>query len=675
MGDRERMEELRQQVAEANHRYYALDQPTLSDAEYDRLFRELARLEEAHPEWARDDSPTRRVSGAPVDGFAPVAHAIPMLSLGNSISAAEVEAFDARLARLLGSPGPLEYTAEPKYDGIAVELRYERGRLAVGSTRGDGQTGEDITHTLRRVRSIPLALRGAAPERLDVRGEVFMPLAEFARVNRELLERGEEPFANPRNCTAGTLRQLDSGAAAERRLEMFAYGVGLGAEELGATRFSAQRERLRELGLRIDRRFRVCTGIAEAIAFHAELEALREKLPYEVDGSVIKLDDLALRLRAGELARSPRWATAFKFPPRQETTRVREIRAYVGRTGALTPVAVLEPVHIGGVTVAHASLHNQDEIERLDVREGDTVFVERAGDVIPKIVKVVKELRPDGTQPWHLPANCPVCGSGVVRGEGEVAQRCPNLACPAQVKERLRHFASRGALDIEGLGEKLVDQLVERGLAQRPPDLFRLDRETLSGLERMAERSAQNAIDALERAKDVPAGRFLYALGIRHVGERVAELLAQAFPDLDRLAAASAEELEAVDEIGPTIARAVREYLDDPANRAEFAELRELLRIRRPAPRAPAGSGPLAGKSFVITGKLSVPRGDLEQRIEAAGGRVRPSVTSRTDYLVCGAKPGSKRDKAEALGVAVLDEAGLEALLSGAEAANPPAAH
>jgi DNA ligase (NAD+) len=664
MDARARMEELRRRVAEADWRYYALAQPTLSDAEYDRLFRELLELEAAHPEWVGADSPTQRVGGAPVAGFAPVAHAIPMLSLANSASVAEVEAFDARLRKLLEAEGPLAYTAEPKYDGVAVELRYEGGRLAVGSTRGDGQTGEDVTHTLRGVRSIPLRLRDGAPELLEVRGEVFMPLAEFARVNRELLARGEEPFANPRNCTAGTLRQLDPRDAAERRLEMFAYGVGLGAESLDATRFAAQRERLRELGLRIDTRFRECRGIAEAVAFHAVLEAERDRLPYEIDGTVIKLDDLTLRELAGELARSPRWATAFKFPPRQETTRVREIRAYVGRTGALTPVAVLEPVRIGGVTVAHASLHNQDEIDRLDVREGDTVFVERAGDVIPKIVKVVQERRPAGARAWRLPAHCPVCGSGVLRGEGEAATRCPNLECPAQVKERLRHFASRGALDVEGLGEKLVDQLVERGLARRPPDLFRLERDTLAGLERMAERSAQNVLDALERAREVPAGRFLYALGIRHVGERVAELLAQAFPDLGDLAKASAEELEAVDEIGPIIARAVREYLDDPANRAEFDALRALLRIRAPAPR-PAGPGPLAGKTFVITGRLSAPRDELERRILAAGGRVRPSVSSRTDYLVCGEKPGTKRDKAEELGIPILDEAGLEELLSG----------
>jgi DNA ligase (NAD+) len=664
MDGRERMAELYALLAEADHRYYALGQPTLSDAEYDRLFRELALLESAHPEWARADSPTRRVSGAPVSGFAPVAHAIPMLSLSNSGSQAEVEAFDARLAKLLGAK-QLVYTAEPKYDGIAVELRYERGRLAVGSTRGDGQTGEDISHTLRSVRSIPLELRGAPPELLEVRGEVYMPLAEFARVNRELLERGEEPFANPRNCTAGTLRQLDARDAAGRRLEMFAYGVGRGAEALGTGSFSAQRARLRELGLRIDARFRVCRGIAEAIAFHAALETERESLPYEIDGTVIKLDDLALRERAGELARSPRWATAFKFPARQETTRVQQIRAYVGRTGALTPVAVLDPVRIGGVTVVHASLHNQDEIERLDVREGDTVFVERAGDVIPKIVKVVKERRPEATKPWQLPRECPVCGTAVVRLPDEVATRCPNLACPAQVKERLRHFASRGALDVEGLGEKLVDQLVERGLARRPPDLFALDHATVAGLERMAEKSARNVVDALERARDVPAGRFLYALGIRHVGERVAELIAQAYPDLGELARASAEELEAIDEVGPTIAKTLREYFDDPRNREEFEKLRAILRIRKPAAR-PAGRGPLAGKSFVISGTLSAPRDEIKRRIEEAGGRVRPSVSARTDYLVCGAKPGSKRDRAEELGVAILDEAGFEALISAA---------
>jgi DNA ligase (NAD+) len=663
---RDRIEELSRLIAEHDYRYHVLDQPTISDAEYDRLFRELVALEQAHPELARPDSATRRVGASPAAGFAPVPHALPMLSLNNATTVEEVEAFDARLRRLLRVDA-LVYTVEPKYDGVAVELLYERGAFALGSTRGDGRTGEDITHNLRTVHHVPLRLREGAPELLEVRAEVFMPLDEFARINAERMERGEEPFANPRNCTAGTLRQLDPKIAAARRLHVFAYGVGRGQEALGARTFTAQRQRLRELGFRIDERFATSRGTASAIEFHQRLESERNRLGYEVDGSVLKLDDLELRERAGDLNRAPRWAIAFKFAPRQETSTVLAIRAYVGRTGALTPVAMLRPVRIGGVTVANASLHNQDEIDRLDVRVGDTVFVERAGDVIPKVVKVVKEQRPPGARRYHLPQHCPVCGTPVVRTEGEVAHRCPNLQCPAQVKERLRHFASRDALDIEGLGEKLVDQLVERGLVHRPSDLFALDAATLASLERMAEKSAANLIEALERAKGASMARFLYALGIRHVGERVAQVLAEGFRDLDALLDASAEQLDEVAEIGPTIARSVREFLDVPENRAEMKRLRAILRIAPPEPprKRAAAAGPLGGKSLVVTGTLSLPRAEIKRQIEAAGGRVTASVTSRTDYVVAGDKPGSKLDKAKELGVRVLEEKQLLELIAG----------
>ena len=659
---RQRIDELCRQLAEHDHDYHVLDRPAVSDAEYDRLFRELVALEEAHPELARADSPTQRVGGEPAEGFETVRHAVPMLSLGNAASVEEVEAFDARLRKLLESEA-LEYTAEPKYDGVAVELLYQRGELTLGSTRGDGRTGEDITHNLRTVRSIPLRLRGPAPELLEVRGEVFLPLEEFARVNAERLERGEEPFANPRNCTAGTLRQLDPKVAARRGLDIFVYGVGRGHAELECASFAAQRRRLGELGFKVDGRFAAGCSVDQAVRFHRELELERDSLPYEVDGSVLKLDEFALRERAGELNRAPRWAVAFKFPARQETTQVKDIRAYVGRTGALTPVAELEPVRIGGVTVAHASLHNQDEIERLDVRVGDTVFVERAGDVIPKIVKVVEQRRPADTAKYRLPEECPQCGTKVVKGEGEVVRRCPNLACPAQVKERLRHFSSRGALDIDGLGTKLVDQLVERGLVKRPLDFFKLDRETLVDLERMADKSADNLIEALKRAKQVPAGRLLYGLGIRHVGERVAQLLAEAYPNLGDLLEAEFEAIEAIEEIGPIIAASVREHFDVSDNRNEFEKLLDELDVIPAEPRPPAGDGPLAGKSLVLTGKLSEARGELKTRIEAAGGKVKSAVTPRTDYLVAGEKPGSKRDRAEELDVEILDEEGLRGLL------------
>lgn len=662
-GDRERLQELRKQIGEHDYAYYVLDDPRISDAEYDRLLRELQAIEARHPDWVTADSPTQRVGGAPAPGFAAVEHVIPMLSLENATCGKEVEAFDARVRKLLGAPDPVEYTAELKYDGVAVEILYEKGVLTVGSTRGDGRTGEDVTHNLRTVRSIPLRLTtGDPPEVLEVRGEVFLPLAEFARLNRERMDDGFEPFANPRNATAGTLRQLDPRIAAQRRLDLFVYGIGRGGEALGVRTHLELLERLAALGLKVNPRIGHGLGPASAIAFHRALEADRDRLPYEVDGTVVKVNDFELRRRIGELDRSPRWAVAFKFPPRQATTRVADIRADVGRTGAITPVAILEPVRIGGVTVTHASLHNQDEIDRLDVHIGDTVFVERAGDVIPKIVKVVKDQRPAGTRRFSLPARCPICGTPTIRPPGEVVIRCPNADCPAQVKERLRHFASRGALDIDGLGEKLVDQLVERGLARRPSDLFGLDVETLAGMERLGERSARNLCDAIERAKDVPAARFLYALGIRHVGERVAAVLAEAFPDLDDLVRADEERLAAIREVGPTIAASVRAFFDTKTNRTELERLREILRIQAP-PTRPTQSTQVTGRTFVLTGTLSQSRDRVKRRIESIGGKVTGSVSKKTDYLVAGEEPGSKLDRARELGIRILDEAELDALL------------
>jgi DNA ligase (NAD+) len=661
---RRRLEELRGEIARHDYRYHVLDDPLISDAEYDRLFRELLELEAAHPELVTPDSPTQRVGGAPLEGFATVEHVIPMLSLANGSNVEEVLAFDTRLKRMLESEDPIAYTAEPKYDGVACELLYEEGRLALGSTRGDGRTGEDVTHSLRTVRSIPLRLRSeGAPPLLEVRGEVFMPLAEFDRLNRERADEGLEPFANPRNATAGTLRQLDPAVSASRPLDIFVYGIGRGGEALGASSHRGLLERLRELGLKVNPHLGGGTGIESAIEFHTQLEREREELPYEVDGTVIKVDSFELRERLGVLNRSPRWAIAFKFPAHQETTTLREIRPYVGRTGTLTPVAVLEPVRIGGVTVTHASLHNQDEIDRLDVRKGDTVFVERAGDVIPKIVKVVKEGRRPGARRYALPESCPVCGSQTVRLEEEVAVRCPNLECPAQVKERLRHFAGRSALDIDGLGEKLIDQLVERGLVRRPSDLLDLQLDQLSALDRMGEKSSQNLLAAIERARETTLPRLLIGLGIRHVGERIAEVLARTYGDLDALLSAPREDLEAVDEVGPTIAESLRRTLDDPANRGEIERLAERLQIRPPDP-APIAAGAVEGRTFVLTGTLSEPRDKLKKQIEANGGRVKSSVSSRTDYLVAGARPGSKLTKAEELGVEVIDEQALLELLA-----------
>jgi DNA ligase (NAD+) len=660
-----RLLELREQLERHNRLYHVLDAPEIADAEYDRLFRELLELEAANPDWVTPESPSQRVGGAPVGGFRPVEHAIPMLSLDNAMSPEEVEAFDARVRRYLDTEQELAYTVEPKYDGVAVELLYEGGRFSLGSTRGDGRTGEDVTHNLRTVRTIPLRLLGSdVPPLLEVRGEVLMPLADFAKLNEERLAQGLEPFANPRNSTAGTLRQLDPKLAAERPLEFFVHGIGRGEDALGVRSQSELLSRLAELGFRADTRTAQCRGIRAALAFHEQLETARDGLPYEVDGSVVKVDDFALQKRLGTLNRSPRWAIAFKFAPRQETTRVLDIAASVGRTGTLTPVAVLEPVRIGGVTVEHATLHNQDEIDRLDVRIGDTVLVERAGDVIPKVVKVVRERRPDDAVPYRLPASCPICGDAAVRGSGEVALRCPNPRCPAKLRERILHFASREALDVDGLGEKLVDQLVEAELVKRPSDLFGLSAAQLAGLARMGEKSAQNLVAALERARDVGAGRFLYALGIRHVGERTASVLARAYPDLASLAAATSDELEAVDEIGPTIANSVRLWLDDPENRAEFDRLRDILHIRSAPPRELEVSSKLVGRIFVITGVLAEPRSSWKARLEAAGAKVTDSVSKKTSYLLAGENAGSKLSKARELGVRVIDEAEAARLIA-----------
>ncbi len=667
--ERERLEELRRLIEHHSYRYHVLDQPEISDAEFDRLFRELQQLEQRHPEWLTPDSPTQRVGAPPREGFPAVEHAIPMLSLDSVNNEEELRAFDARLRRFLGSEEAIRYTVEPKYDGVAVELLYEHGVFTLGSTRGDGRTGEDVTHNLKTIRSIPLRLRAdPPPELLEVRGEVFMPLQEFDRLNRERLAQGHEPFANPRNSTAGSLRQLDPRVSASRPLDSFVYALGRGTESLAVR---CQRElmtRLEELGFKVNPRRGETEGIERVAVFHSELERERDALPYEADGSVVKVDDFELRDRLGQLARSSRWAIAYKFPARQETTRVKQIRAYVGRTGVLTPVAVLEPVRIGGVTVIHSSLHNQDEVDRLDVRVGDTVLVERAGDVIPKVVKVVGEKRPPRTRRYRLPSTCPVCGSHSVRLEDEVALRCPNLACPAQVKERLRHFGSRRALDIDGLGEKLIDQLVERGQLRRPSDLFGLEQKTLVELDRMAEKSADNLILAIERSRDAALERFLYALGIQHVGERLASVLARHYGSLDELLKASREQLEAIPEVGPIIAASVRTFLDDPANREEIVRLRGLLRIASAPAAGPAEGRALEGKSFVLTGTLSEPRTRVQERIEAAGGKLTSSISSRTDYVVTGESPGSKLRKAETLGVAVIDEAELRRLLASGSA-------
>jgi DNA ligase (NAD+) len=646
--------------------YHQEDAPEISDAEYDELFRELQALEAEYEDLAHPDSPTKRVGAPPAEGFAEFVHRVPMLSLENAMSDAELRAFDERVRRILEREGPVDYAIEPKLDGASVELVYEDGALRAGATRGDGRVGEDVTANLRLSPSVPLTLQGEAPGRISVRGEVVLPTARFERLNARRLERGLEPFSNPRNAAAGSLRQLhDTDRDRLRALELRAYSIAEGLPP-GVDRQTQVLERLAGWGFATSPESRMCRGVDAVIEAHEALLAQRGALPIEIDGTVVKVDRLADQNELGIVSRAPRWAVAYKFPPSQATTTVLAIEVNVGRTGALTPVAKLAPVRVGGVTVSNASLHNRDEIERKDVRVGDTIVIQRAGDVIPQIVKVVVERRPAAAVPYAFPERCPVCGSAVVRLEDEAVTRCPNLDCPAQLKNNLRHLAGRGALDIDGLGEKLVEQLVERGVVKRLSDVFRLGAGELAGLERMGEKSARNLAAALEKAKRTTLARFLVALGIRHVGETVAELLARHFGDLDPLSDAGAAEIEAVPGVGPIIAESIAAFFSNPRNRAEVKELRELgVAWEKTAPAPPRGEGPLAGKTFVLTGTLEgMTRGEAKQRIEAAGGKVTGTVTKKTSYVVAGADPGSKLAAARELGVEVLDRTGFEELLA-----------
>jgi DNA ligase (NAD+) len=664
---------MRALVADLNRHlrlYHQQDAPEISDAEYDRRYRELEALEAELGE-VDPDSPTRRVGAAPAEGFAPVVHRVPMLSLDNAMSEEELRGFAERVAKQLDRSGHVAFVGEPKLDGAGVELVYENGILAVGSTRGDGRVGEDVTTNLRHLGSIPMRLRGPKGElagRLSVRGEVVLPLAPFQRLNASRAARGLEPFVNPRNAASGSLRQLhDVDLERLRSLEFRAYAIGEGGPPKPA-RQSQVLEALAGYGFETSPGWRVCADTEAALAFYRDLLSRRHELPMEVDGVVFKVEEIALQRDLGELARVPRWAIAFKFPAQQETTVVLEIFPSVGRTGAITPVAKLAPVFVGGVTVTSASLHNQDEIDRKDVRIGDTVVIQRAGDVIPQIVSVVPSKRPAYTTPYRLPSECPVCGARAVRAEGDAVTRCPNRACPAKLKNRLLHLAGRGALDVDGLGDKIVTQLLEKGLVQAPPDVFALDQATLAGLDRMGEKSAANLHRALMRARTTTLPRFLVALGIPEVGENVADLLARHFADLDPLMAATAEELTAVEGIGPVIAERIVHFFGDEAHRAEVERFRELgVRWEKLAQRSgAAAAGPLAGKTFVLTGTLpSLSRSEAEARIEAAGGKVTGSVSKKTDYVVAGEAAGSKLAKARELGVSVLDEDGLLQLLTG----------
>ena len=628
----------------------------------DALFRRLQELEEAHPELRAPDSPTLRVGAAPSEEFAPVRHTVPMLSLGNAMHEAEAVEFDARVKRFLGSDRAVDYVAEPKLDGLGVELTYEDGVFVLGSTRGDGTTGEDVTANLRTVRSIPLRLTGdTVPSRLEVRGEVFMNKADFDDLNRRREEAEEPPFANPRNAAAGSLRQLDPAVTAARPLDSFLYAVGASVGEVPDRQWDLLTF-LSDLGLKVNPLRRPCAGIDAALLYYRELLAMREDLPYEIDGMVIKVDRFDLREELGASSRSPRWAVAYKFPPQQAETVVRDIIAQVGRTGTVTPVAVLEPVRVSGVNVSRATLHNQDEVDRKDVRTGDRVVIQRAGDVIPEVVRVVDGDRAGRAAPYRIPDVCPVCSAHVVRVEGEAAHRCTNIACPAQVKERIFHYASRGGLDIEGLGTRTVSQLVDRGLVNDPADLYKLNRGQILDLDLFAEKSADNLLASLERSKDTTWARLLFALGIPLVGSHVARVLARRFSTPDDLQRAGEEELTAVHEIGPGIAQSVAAFFAEAENRNVIQRL--LAAGIRPAAEGGAKGTSLEGRTFVLTGALEgFTRVEARERIESMGGRVTASVSKKTDYLVAGADPGSKLEKAGELGVEVLDEEAFRRLL------------
>jgi len=667
---RDRAESLRDQIRHHNYQYHALDDPEIPDAEYDRMMRDLQALEEEYPELVSPDSPTQRVGDVPISAFGTVQHELPMLSLSNAFTAEELQEFHRRvLDRLvLDEHAELIYAAEPKLDGAAVSLLYEDGMLVRGATRGDGTTGEDITHNVRTIEAIPLKLLGRRyPARLEVRGEVFMPKAGFDEYNNRARAAGDKTFVNPRNAAAGSLRQLDPKLTAERPLDMYAYSVGIADGGHLPSHHSEIIDQLQEWGIKVCPERRVVSGVQGCLNYYANIGKRRDQLSYEIDGVVYKVDSLEMQEELGFVSRAPRWAIAHKFPAQEELTEVEAVEFQVGRTGAVTPVARLKPVFVGGVTVSNATLHNIDELHRKDVRVGDTVIVRRAGDVIPEVASVIQDRRPKGTRRVQLPKSCPVCGSHVVREEGESVARCTGgLYCAAQRAEALKHFVSRRALDIEGLGAKLIEQLVATDRLKTPADIFQLNKEELSQLDRMGEKSADNLIRSIEASKSTSLARFLFALGIREVGEATAAGVAAHYGRLANVIAATDENLQGVADVGPVVAARIKAFFEEDHNLDVIARLQEYgVKWPESEPARVAENGPLSGKTFVITGTLpTLTRDDAKDLIQSAGGKVTGSVSSKTDYLVAGEKAGSKLIKAEKLNVSVLDEAALRSLIA-----------
>ncbi len=670
------IEKLRDEINYHNYRYYVLDSPVISDAEYDRLMQRLEDMEGKYPELITSDSPTQRIGAKPLDEFGTIKHTIAMLSLNNAFSVEEAREFDDRVKRLLKTTYTIEYVAEPKIDGLAIELVYEDGRFIAGSTRGDGYTGEDVTQNLKTIKSIPMRLikgsgvRGQGsenkhpiPSRLEVRGEVFLPLKAFEKINKEREKGGEPLFANPRNAAAGSLRQLDPKITASRPLDIFCYGVGA-VEGIAFKSHYEALQQLKGFGFKVNPLVKPCTGIEDVLDYQREMEKRRDNLPYEVDGIVIKVNDIELQERLGILTRSPRWALAYKFTPRQETTRIREITIGVGRTGALTPVAIMEPIAVGGVTIERATLHNQDEIDRKDIRVGDMVVVQRAGDVIPEVVMAIKEKRIGKERPYKIPEKCPLCGSKVER-VGAIHYCTGGLSCPAQVKETIRHFVSKRAMDIEGLGYKHIEQFVDDGLIKDVADLYYLKKDDLLKLERWGEKSADNLMDAIEKSKNPTLPRLIYALGIRQVGEHMAHVLSGEFGTLEEIIKADKERLLAVHEVGPETAEGIYDFFHEPHNIKVIEKLKKagvvFPQIKK---RAPSGCGKLVGKTFIFTGTLeSFTRDEAKEMVEREGGAIASGISKKIDHVVAGAEPGSKYDEAKRLGLNIITEEEFKRIL------------